>query len=444
MSTEKTRNEDLPLGKEFISELRKEMGLDSLAYASIRNIVQFINRIEEITNIRFIRTEMGVPGLPPPEEGIRAEIEALRSGMISKYPPIEGIPELKKEISRFARLFLDIEADPEGCLATVGSMQGAMAAFMVSNRCIAGKETTLFIDPGFPVNKKQLSVLGLPCKSFDIYNYRGNKLRDKLLSYLEENTIATFIYSNPNNPSWICLTDNELKIIGELATCYGIIVIEDLAYFGMDFRQEYGLPGIPPYQPTVAKYTDNYIILISSSKAFSYAGQRIAAMIISGQLYTREYPELKRYFSNVKFGPALIQDVIYTLSAGAAYSAQAGLSAIFSAVNNGTYNFVEHIREYADRAGQMKKHFTDCGFNIVYDRDEDKLLADGFYFTVSYPGFSGEQLLAELIRYGISAITLDTTGSDRKEGLRICVSQTPLSDMPVLAKRLALFNTHHK
>ncbi len=64
-------------------------------------------------------------------------------------------------------------------------------------------------------------------------------------------------------------------------------------------------------------------------------------------------------------------------------------------------------------------------FKIVYDRDLDEPLADGFYFTISYPGMTGEYLIEELLHYGISAISLDITGSERNEGLRACVSLVP-------------------
>jgi len=73
----------------------------------------------------------------------------------------------------------------------------------------------------------------------------------------------------------------------------------------------------------------------------------------------------------------------------------------------------------------MKKYFLSNGFKIVYDKDLDVPVADGFYFTISYPGMSGRELLQELLSYGISAITLDITGSEKKEGLRACVSMVP-------------------
>ena len=75
--------------------------------------------------------------------------------------------------------------------------------------------------------------------------------------------------------------------------------------------------------------------------------------------------------------------------------------------------------------------------------DEDKPLADGFYFTIAYPGLSGEQLIEELLYYGVSAIALSTTGSERTEGLRACVSQVSRDQFPALEERLKAFRANH-
>jgi len=375
--------------------------------------------------------------------GTEAEIEALKAGWASKYPMIEGLPILKKEVSRFVKSFLNIDVSPDNCVPTVGSMQGGYASFMVSCRRDVKKDTTLFIDPGFPVQKQQHNVMGLKYESFDVYDYRGEKLRDKLESYLSKGNISTILYSNPNNPSWICFTEKELKIIGELATKYDVIVMEDLAYFAMDFRKDYSKPGQAPYQPTVAKYTDNWIMLISSSKSFSYAGQRIGMLVISDKLYSKEFDSLYEKFGNAGFGYNMIYKILYSLSSGTAHAPQYGLYAILKAVNSGEYKFIDDIKIYGERAKVMKKLFTENGFNIVYDKDENDPLADGFYFTVSYPGLSGEELIEEFIYYGISAISLGTTGSDRTEGIRACVSQTQTSQFKDLEYRLKEFNKNH-
>ena len=148
-------------------------------------------------------------------------------------------------------------------------MQGTYAAFMAAGNCDKKKDTVLFIDPGFPVQKQQMMVLGQKFETFDVFNYRGQKLKEKLESFLQKGNINSIVYSNPNNPAWICFNDEELQIIGELANKYDVIVMEDLAYFGMDFRTDFSKPGEAPYPPTVANSTDNYVLFISASKIFS-------------------------------------------------------------------------------------------------------------------------------------------------------------------------------
>jgi aspartate/methionine/tyrosine aminotransferase len=323
-------------------------------------------------------------------------------------------------------------------------MMGGFAAFLVANRVITGRESTLYIDPGFPVQKLQSKVLGQPYESFDVYNHRGDKLRKKLESYLQKGNISTILYSNPNNPTWMCLTDGELKTIAELADKYNAIVIEDLAYIAMDFRKDLSTPGMPPFQSTIAKYTDNYILLISSSKAFSYAGQRIGMLVISDKLFNSKFPDLRRYYATDVFGRAMIYGALYAISAGTGHSAQYALAAILHAVNTREYNFIEQVKEYGEKAKIMKRIFTEGGFKIVYDKDLDREIADGFYFTISYPGFSGAELIEALLYYGISAISLDITGSERHEGLRACVSQVGREQFEDLRERVSQFYRDHK
>ncbi len=432
-----------PMDFDLVSRELAASGIKNVGQASIREIKKLIDTIEQATGERYIRMEMGIPGLPPMPVGVAAQIEALKKGVAAIYPDIQGIPELKPEIARFVKLFLDIDVDPEHCLPTVGSMMGGLACFLTLNRMHADRGGTLFIDPGFPVQKLQCKVLGQGYETFDVYNYRGPKLREKLLSYLKTGKISTILYSNPNNPSWICFTEEELQIIGELATTYDVIVVEDLAYFGMDFRKDYSRPGEAPYQPTVARYTENYALLISSSKAFSYAGERIAMLVLSDTVWSKQAPDLKRFYSSDQVGAALVFGTIYALSSGTSHSAQYALAAMLKAVNDGQLNFVDYVKEYGEKAKVMKKLFTDNGFQIVYDQDLGEPIADGFYFTVSYPGLGGDELLKELMYYGISAIALATAGSERTEGLRACTSLIQRVQFPILEQRLQQFHADH-
>lgn len=423
---------------QLIETTLHQCGINSMDDASIRDTVKVANLLEKTTGEKFIRMEMGVPGLAPSRIGTEAEINALKQGVAQYYPMLEGDPLLSHEASRFIKNFMDIDIRPEGIIPTVGAMQASYVAFMALTECYAGKDTILFIDPGFPVQKTQLEIIGKPYQTFDIYEYRGDKLETKLREYLNQGNIAGIIYSNPNNPSWVCLTDQELEIIGKLATEYNTIILEDLAYFGMDFRKDLSKPGEPPFQPTVAKYTENYIFMISSSKLFSYAGQRLGLLCISDALFDKKYEHLQARYKSEKLGYTIAYKLIYTQTSGTAHSPQFALAAILKAANEGRLNILNDAREYGVRAEKMKKIFKNAGFQIVYDKDGAEDIADGFYFTIIYPGYTGAELAKKLLHYGISSITLKGCDSNR-QGLRVCVSQIGLDKIKVLQKRIECF-----
>ncbi|MDR0866666.1 MAG: pyridoxal phosphate-dependent aminotransferase [Candidatus Symbiothrix sp.] len=429
------------ISSDIIQKAITELHIKDLSKATIREVVAIAGKIEKQTGLEFIHMEMGVPGLPAAEVGVKAEIQALKNGVASIYPIIDGLPELKKEASRFIKAFVDLSVSPEGCVPVVGSMQGTFTSFLVAGQCDEKRDTILFIDPGFPVQKQQTVVLGYKYESFDVYEFRGDKLKDKLESYLSKGNISCIIYSNPNNPGWFCLKEKELQIIGELATQYDVIVLEDLAYFAMDFRKELGTPFQPPFQVSVGKYTDNYLLLISGSKAFSYAGQRIGVVAMSDQLYNRSYPGLTQRYGGGTFGSVFIHRALYAISSGTSHSAQYALAAMMKAASDGDFRFLEDVKEYGRRAQKMKAIFLKHGFEIVYDRDLDEAIADGFYFTIRYPGMSGDELMAALIPFGISAISLSTTGSNQ-EGLRACTSFIKDNQYDLLDERLTEFTRH--
>ena len=433
---------ETPIKREIVDRAIQDYGIQDFAKATIREVKAVAAFAEQQSGVEFIKMEMGIPGLPASQVGVDAQIKALQDGIAHSYPDIQGYPKLKEEASRFVKAFINIDIAPEACVPVCGSMQGTFASFLTCSQAQEGKDTVLFIDPGFPVQKMQLQVLGVRYETFDVYSYRGDKLKDKLESYLQTGRICAIVYSNPNNPSWICLNDDELKVIGTLATQYDAIVMEDLAYFAMDFRRDLSEPFAPPYQASVANYTDNYILLISGSKAFSYAGERIGVTCISDKLFHRHFPQLAERYEGLPFGMVFSTRMLYALSSGTSHSAQYAMAAMLKAASDGTYRFRDDIMEYGRRAHKLKEIFCRHGFYVVYDKDLDEEIADGFYFTIGYPGMTSGELAHELMYYGVSAICLITTGS-QQEGLRVCTSFIENHQYDQLEERMKVFETNN-
>ena len=429
--------------EELVEEARVKNNVADLSNATIGEVLLVAQYLEQKTGIPFIRMDQGSPGLPANKYGIEAEKAALDRGVGSQYPAAAGIKELKEAAHEFVKAFINVEVSARACVPTTGSVAGSFGAFIGCTQRIPGKNKVLFIDPGFPIQKSQLRILGIKWKEFDIFAHRGEKLREKLEAELCDGTIAAIVYSNPNNPAWTCLEESELKIIGELATKYDAVVMEDLAYFCMDYRRDLSHPYQAPFVPTVAHYTDNYILMLSSSKIFSYAGQRMALVCISDALFDRHYPALaERYHDSGVFGPTLIASILYMITSGCTASTQYGYAEMLRLSCEGKINFVEDTREYERRANKMKKIFTDNGFHVVYDHDVTSPVGDGFFFTIGYKNMTGGELLKELLYYGVSCISLSTTGSEQ-QGIRGCTSRMRDELYPVLQERMKAFNEDH-
>lgn len=433
----------LPISQQTLDDTIQRQGIIDINTATIRQICALSAELEQLSGEEFVHLELGNPGLPPEQVGMEAEYEALKSGVANRYPNIAGIKPLKEAGSKFVKAFLDLEISPKCIIPTVGSMQGSFTLTLLLKQRIPGKNTMLIINPGFPAQRHQAKILGMNVESFDFYNYRGKKLEEKLESILASGRISGMIYSNPNNPAWTNFTEEELEIIGRMATKYDVIVLEDLAYMGMDFRKDYSKPYEPPFVPSVGKYTDNYILLISASKIFSYAGQRIAIVCMSDAVYNRKYPYLESFYEMPNFGDCYVFGVLYTASSGTTHSTQYALAAMMEKAISGELNFVKETSEYGRRAGILKRLLLDNGFHIVYDKDGEEDISNGFFFTVGYKDMDGETLQLELLRHGISSIALACTGS-KQNGIRVCVSKISDDDtFEKFSQRLKAFHDEH-
>ena len=431
------------MNKDIVTEVIDSMGLGDFSQATIRDLQSLSKTLEEKTGEPVIHLEMGVPGLQPSDIALKAEQEALANGCATQYPPNGGIPRIKKAASEFVKAFIGVDIDPMCCIPTTGSMQGTFATFLAIKHAVGNtKDTVLLIQPGFPVQTTQCDVIGLKHVGLDIHGYRGKELITKLEEMLKGGNINSIVYSNPNNPSWVCFTEEELEGIGKLATKYDVIILEDLAYFAMDFRRDLSHPYQAPYQATVARYTDNYVLWVSGSKAFSYAGQRIGVTCISNTLYNKVYAPLKENFGVGEFGNFFCNRLMYTLSSGTTHSVQHAMAALMEAACDGSYNFLDDVKEYGRRAKFMKDVLLANGFYLVYDNDMGAPLADGFYFTVQYPGMTDLELTRELMYYGIAVFPLDTMGSTQ-QGVRICTSFFSKEQEPLFKSRIEKFKQEH-
>ena len=164
---------------------------------------------------------------------------------------------------------------------------------------------------------------------------------------------------------------------------------------------------------------------------------------------TEDYLKTDGFFISVladqeREAPALFRtkDMYYMITSGCTASTQYAYAEMLRLSTEGRINFVEDTREYATRAEKMKRIFTDNGFHIVYDHDVTQRVGDGFFFTIGYGSMSGGELLKELLYYGVSSISLSTTGSEQ-QGVRACTSRMRDDLYDVMQERMQAFAADH-
>ena len=185
------------------------------------------------------------------------------------------------------------------------------------------------------------------------------------------------------------------------------------------------------------------MLLLSASKIFSYAGQRIGVLCVGEELYHRSFPALaKRYGGTGIFGLTITGGILDMITSGSTASTQWGLAAMMNSSCEGNLNFVKEIAGYGIRAASMKEIFLSHGFSISYETDGRGPIADGFFFTLSYPGMDSATLVDELIAYGVSTVSLDKMGSAR-QGVRVCSSRIEGGQFALLEERMAAFEQDH-
>jgi hypothetical protein len=112
---------------------------------------------------------------------------------------------------------------------------------------------------------------------------------------------------------------------------------------------------------------------------------------------------------------------------------------MMKAAVDGRYNFVKELRNYGLRAHRSREIFDANGFHLVYDKDMEQTISDGFFYTVGYRNLGNRELLEALLRCGVIAIPLNTTGSGQA-GIRVCVSRLLTDeDFTLLDEHLKLF-----
>jgi arginine:pyruvate transaminase len=207
---------------------------------------------------------VGDPDFPTPDFITDAAIHALREGD-THYTEIAGRQALREAIAgRYGKLF-----DRPLQASNVIIVAGAQNALFATSMCLltAGDEV-IALDPMYVTYEATLKASGatlvrVPCSADS-----GFRLDAAALAKAITPKTRAIFFSNPNNPTGVVLTREELQAIADLAIAHDLWVVVDEVYESLAFEREHislaALPGM----------AERCVVIGSLSKSHAMTGWR--------------------------------------------------------------------------------------------------------------------------------------------------------------------------
>ncbi len=221
-----------------------------------------------------INLAQGFPDFPAPLELKRAAASAIM-GDYNQYSITWGAKDLRDEISRKAREYNHIEADPDSEVTiTCGSTEAMMAAMLALIN--EGDEVVVF-EPFYENYGPDAAVSGAVPRFVHLND--DNSIDEEMLASAFNKKTRALILNTPNNPSGKVFGKDELKLIADLCVDYDVIAVTDeiYEYILYDNKKHISIGSFD-------EMTGRTITISGFSKTYSVTGWRIGYALADKKL----------------------------------------------------------------------------------------------------------------------------------------------------------------
>ncbi len=241
--------------------------------ASGISVFEIMSRLAAETGA--INLGQGFPEGLEPQELIAAATDALHNGS-HQYPPMLGLPALRKAVADNARRFFDIDADWETeILVTSGATEALADSFFA---LINSGDEVIVLEPAYdsysPVIRRAGGVV-VPVRLAPPHW----ELPLQALSDAITPRTRMIVVNNPMNPIGKVFTREELSFIAKLAVKHNLFIIADEVYEHLTFddNKHISLFSLPEIR-------DRVVRIGSAGKSFSLTGWKVGYITADAQL----------------------------------------------------------------------------------------------------------------------------------------------------------------
>lgn len=241
--------------------------------ASGISVFEIMSRLAAETGA--INLGQGFPEGLEPQELIAAATDALHNGS-HQYPPMLGLPALRKAVADNARRFFNIDPDWETeILVTSGATEALADSFFA---LMNSGDEVIVLEPAYdsysPVIRRAGGVV-VPVRLAPPHW----ELPLQALSDAITPRTRMIVVNNPMNPIGKVFTREELNFIAELAVKHNLFIIADEVYEHLTFddNKHISLFSLPEIR-------DRVVRIGSAGKSFSLTGWKVGYITADAQL----------------------------------------------------------------------------------------------------------------------------------------------------------------
>lgn len=213
---------------------------------------------------------IGQPDLPTPPEFTEFIVNSGEKTL--SYAHSKGNLGLRLAMSKFYKENFDLDFNEEEILITAGGSEALL--FVLTTIFDVGDEI-LLSEPYYANYNSFFEMLQIKVNAFSAKSEDGFHLppKEEIIAKITPKTKAILL-THPGNPTGTVYTEEELKIIGDIAKEHNLYIISDEVYRLLSYDNK-----IATSMGSFPEYRENTIIIESISKTYSACGARIGAIV---------------------------------------------------------------------------------------------------------------------------------------------------------------------
>jgi methionine aminotransferase len=234
-----------------------------------------------------VNLSQGFPDFDPHPELVEQVSEAIRAGL-NQYAPMQGVPELRRQIARKTTELYGKTIDPETeVTVTSGATEALFAAITA---VVHDGDEVVVIEPAFDSYVPAIALnRALPVfvpMTFPEYTIDWNRVASAITR-----RTRLIILNSPHNPTGTVLTAEDIKALREITSDTDLLVISDEVYEHIIFdgRQHESLLRYPDL-------AERSMVISSFGKTYHTTGWKIGYCVAPPRL-TEEFQKVHQFLT---------------------------------------------------------------------------------------------------------------------------------------------------